>query len=332
MIWKFDPLTKRTIWGGGTLHNIYPALSSTLETSDPADIHTAYSVGEIWLLSGVEGRESVVASGPDKGKSISQILSADSHRILGKRIVEKYGEKFPLLIKFIDAADDLSIQVHPDDDMARSEGLDRGKSEMWYVVAADADARLAVGFKEPQDPQSFQSMTDMSDICDRLRYSSVSAGDVFYIPPGRIHLLGAGCKVLEIQQTSDITYRLYDYNRTDKDGRQRELHTELGHRALNYEDIYGYRIAYNTVIPNAILVATPHFTVRRLLLSAPFELRHHKFDSFRIFIALSGSAMIIEGEEQLKINPGECLLASADSDARIIPDGEFVTIETYIEG
>ncbi len=332
MIWKFDPLTKRTIWGGGSLYSMYPALASTLQTSDANDIHTDNPVGEIWLLSGVEGSESVVSSGPDKGKSISKIISADSHRILGKGIVEKYGDKFPLLIKFIDAADDLSIQVHPDDDMARSVGLDRGKSEMWYVVSADTDARLAVGFKEPQDPKSFQSMTEMSDICDLLRYSYVSAGDVFYIPPGRIHLLGAGCKVLEIQQTSDVTYRLFDYNRKDKDGRYRELHTELGNRALNYDDIYGYRIAYNNLNHNAILVSTPHFTVRRLLLSAPLELRHHSFDSFRIFIALSGSATVTEGEQTLQINPGECLLASADSTARIIPDGEFTTIETYIEG
>ncbi|MDE5774468.1 MAG: class I mannose-6-phosphate isomerase [Muribaculaceae bacterium] len=328
MIWKFHPLAKRKIWGGGTLQSMYPVLADSVCNEDgPADDE----IGEIWLLSGLPGSESVVSEGPDAGMSLSELVSEYGERLLGRSVMSRYGDCFPLLVKFIDAADDLSIQVHPDDGMAICQGLKWGKSEMWYVIGAEEGARLGVGFRCPQNPDYFRTLTDSEDICGSLRYTNVREGDLFYIPAGRIHVLGGGCKVLEIQQSLDVTYRLFDYHRIDADGRERELHTELGHRALNFNDTTGHSIPYDRKRPTALLAATPHFTIIRRALQAGESNVPEIIDSFRIIIALKGSATITDSDIRYKLYPGECVLLSSDSSPVIETTEGFEAVESYIE-
>ncbi|MDE5552792.1 MAG: class I mannose-6-phosphate isomerase [Muribaculaceae bacterium] len=330
MIWKFRPLSKRRIWGGGTLHAMYPALSSSVAVGDEGLFGDL--VGEVWLLSGISGSESIVSQGADAGKSLNDLVREYGRQIMGDNNLERYGETFPLLIKLIDAAQDLSIQVHPGDEMARESGMMWGKSEMWYVIGTEPNARLAVGFNAPQEPKRFREMTLNGDVCQTLRYTSVRTGDLFYIPSGRIHVLGAGCKVLEIQQTSDVTYRLYDYHRKDVDGKERELHTELGYRALNFNDTSGHSIDYDRESRDAVLMETPHFTAKRRLLGAGEKINFQPVDSFRILVCLSGAAAAIEPDgEEMMIRPGECMLISADSEAVINTQIGFEAVETYIE-
>lgn len=330
MIWKFRPLSKRRIWGGGTLHTMYPALSSSVSSS--GDELFGNTVGEVWLLSGVSGSESVVSQGRDSGKSLNEIVREYGPNVMGRANMERYGETFPLLIKLLDAAQDLSIQVHPGDEMAREHGMMWGKSEMWYVIGSEPDARLAVGFNAPQDPEKFREITVAGDVCRTLRYTPVGVGDLFYIPPGRIHVLGAGCKVLEIQQTSDVTYRLFDYHRKDIDGKERELHTDLGQRALNFNDTAGHAIVYDRESPDAVLMETPHFTAKRRLLASGSSINLRPLDSFRIIVCLSGEATVMEpSDDEIIIQPGECLLVSADSRASLRTETGFEAVETYIE-
>lgn len=328
MIWKFRPLAKRKIWGGGTLKSMYPVLADSVCDENGLAVD---EIGEVWLLSGLPGSESVVSEGSDAGMSLSRLVSKYGERLLGRTVMSRYGDCFPLLVKFIDAADDLSIQVHPDDGMAIGQGLKWGKSEMWYVVGAEDGARLGVGFRCPQNPDYFRTLTDSEDICGSLRYSNVREGDLFYIPAGRIHVLGGGCKVLEIQQSSDVTYRLFDYHRKDADGRERDLHTELGHRALNYNDTTGHSISYDRERSTALLAATPHFTTIRRVLEAGEAKMPEIVDSFRIIIALKGSATITDSDICYSLYPGECVLLSSDSRAVIETTEGFETVESYIE-
>ena len=267
---------------------------------------------ENWVLSGVPGSESVVAEGPDAGRKISEI----------------YPGGFPLLIKFIDARDDLSIQVHPNDELAAVRHGCKGKTEMWYVIGADEGAHLLSGLKEKIDPEKYVELVEKGTIVDVLDRYEVSAGDVFFLPAGRIHAIGGGCHIAEIQQTSDITYRIYDYGRPGLDGKPRQLHTQEAKDAIDYSVLPDYRTPYKPCRgKNVELVKCPFFTTSLLDLEDTYEQKLDDCGDFLIVICLEGSGEI-NGTD---IAPGEAvLLPASDYVAVISPRWHMKLLTTHV--
>lgn len=320
-MWTFNPIYKTVIWGGKKIA-AYKNISSPLS-----------DIGESWELSGVCGSESVVSSGPDKGLTINDLIRRDGAALLGKKNYIRFGDTFPLLIKFIDAGRDLSVQVHPSDELAHKRGVESGKTEMWYVIGADKAARLVTGFKRKIEPSEYYSLVESGEIMDVLNFEEVTPGKVFYIPAGRVHAIGKGSFVVEIQQTSDVTYRLYDYKRKDKDGKERELHTELAFDAINFDDTDGKPIDYVSRVNFPVnLVTTPYFTTN--LLKADHELirDYSEWDTFVAIICTQGSAVLTAGTETHTLTTGHTILIPASCRSLTIrPNGLFEGIETFIK-
>ena len=247
---KFKPILKSTIWGG---EKIIPFKHLDCQQAQ---------VGESWEISDVPGDESVVADGADAGKNLTQMVSEYKGALVGESNYKRFNGKFPLLIKFIDAQQDLSIQVHPDDELAMKRHNSMGKTEMWYVIGNDGGkAHLRSGLSQQITPDQYAAMIADNTICDALSDYAVQPGDVFFLPAGRIHSIGAGCFIAEIQQTSNITYRIYDFNRKDKNGNTRELHTELSKDAIDYTVSEDYRTHYTPKQNEPVeLVSCPYFT------------------------------------------------------------------------
>ena len=265
---------------------------------------------ESWVLSGVPGNESVVAEGPDAGKKITDIWPG----------------QFPLLIKFIDAHKDLSIQVHPDDELAAKRHNCKGKTEMWYVINASEGAHLLSGLKEKIDADKYVKLVEQDKIVSVLADYPVNAGDVFFLPAGRIHAIGGGCYIAEIQQTSDITYRIYDYGRLGLDGKPRQLHTQEAKDAIDYTVYEDYRTHYVARRnENVELVKCPFFTTSLLELSEPFQLDTTGCGDFLIVICMEGEGKI--GDVSLK--PGEAVLLTAkDGNQQIVPESSGIKLLT----
>lgn len=320
-MWKFDPIFKSTIWGG---EKIAPFKHTVTDQAQ---------IGESWEISGVPGSESIVADGPDKGLSLSQLLEKYGKSLLGERNYKRFGNRFPLLIKFIDAAADLSVQVHPDDALAQRRGEANGKTEMWYVIDADKEARLANGFKNPVDPADYEGLVESGRIEEVLNFVDIRPGDTFFIPAGRVHAIGAGSFVAEIQQTSDVTYRIYDYHRKDKNGNERQLHTELAKEAINFNDTDGDPVEYteHPDIP-VNLVRTPFFSTNVLEIDSEVMRDYSECDTFVILIAVKGEAEIACGRQTMTLRGGETLLVPASaSGITINPKGNgFRALESYI--
>ena len=232
---KFEPLLKQTLWGGSKIIP-FKHLDAQLE-----------NVGESWEISGVSGNETIVANGQYKGMSLNQLVRELKGSLVGEENYQRFGDEFPLLIKFIDACQDLSIQVHPTDEIAHRQGKSRGKTEMWYTLESAPGAQLYNGLKQQITPEQYKEMVADDTITDALARYEVKEGDVFFIPAGRIHAIGAGCFVAEIQQTSDVTYRIYDFKRKDKNGNYRELHTQLASESIDYTVLDNYRTVYEPV-------------------------------------------------------------------------------------
>ena len=233
---KFEPILKQTLWGG---NKIIPFKHLT---------ENLPNVGESWEVSSVEGSESVVANGACKGMTLPEVVRTYKEELVGEANYARFGDKFPLLIKFIDAQRDLSIQVHPDDELARKRHNSFGKNEMWYVISAEPGAKLISGFSQEITPKEYKERVADGTFADVLQACEVKPGDVFYVPAGRVHGIGAGVFVAEIQQTSDITYRIFDYNRKDKDGKLRELHINQAVDAINFEDVEeDFRTSYEPI-------------------------------------------------------------------------------------
>lgn len=283
---KFNPILKSMIWGGDKLRQ-YKAIETDQK-----------NIGESWELSGVPGNESVVSNGELAGRTITELIKEYGPELLGRKVYETYGEKFPLLIKFIDARDDLSIQVHPDDAMAQ-EVHDQpfGKTEMWYVVSADKDAHLMSGLSAEITPEEYVSRVESNTITDVLCDYKVAAGDVFFLPSGRVHSIGKGCFIAEIQQTSDLTYRIYDFGRLGLDGKPRELHTELAKDAIDYSVSEDYRTAYTPAQnEDTPLVECEYFKTHLLDLTEPLSVDVKSKDSFMIVICLEGLGKLKDSE------------------------------------
>lgn len=320
-MWTFNPILKTLIWGGEKIAP-YKGIRTALK-----------NIGESWEISGVAGSESVVADGPDKGLTLSQLLEKYGEKLLGKKNYKKYGNSFPLLIKFIDAAHDLSVQVHPDDELARKRGSLFGKTEMWYVLGAEEGALLANGFNREVKPEEYKNLVDTGEIMDVLNFNPVKKGDAFYIPAGRVHAIGKGAFVAEIQETSDITYRLYDYKRKDENGNERELHTEEAFEAINFSDTDGHAVEY-TAHPDVPvnLVTSPFFTTNLLDIDHEVMRDYSEWDTFVVIICTKGSARLTTSDSSIILNEGHSVLIPAYCKSLSIrPEGTFEALETYIK-
>lgn len=302
MIYRFEPILKSTIWGGERI-----ASFKGLEVEDK-------TVGESWEISGVKGNVSVVADGPDAGMSLNDLIDRDPDGILGHKNHERFGKEFPLLIKFIDARADLSIQVHPDDRLAEARHNSKGKTEMWYVIDATDDAHLRSGLSAQLDPEKYVKVVEDNTICDYLTDYNVTPGNVFFLPAGRIHSIGAGCFIAEIQQTSDITYRIYDFNRRDAKGNLRQLHTQEAKDAIDYTVLPDYRTDYkendNALNP---LVDCPYFNVALLDVDRDHTVELADVDSFTIIIGVEGSVEVTADGCTATVEAGRTVLIPASA-------------------
>ncbi len=319
MMYKFKPLLKQTLWGGNKII-AFKHLDLQME-----------HVGESWEVSGIKGCESVVAGGPDEGKGLNQLVHEQKGLLVGKENYERFGDEFPLLIKFIDAHQNLSIQVHPDDETARRHGKGHGKTEMWYVLKSASGAQLYNGLRQHITPETYKQMVEDGTITNALAHYTVHEGDVFFIPAGRIHSIGAGAFVAEIQQTSDVTYRIYDFKRKDKNGNYRELHTEKAAEAIDYTVHESYRTYYEPMQDEGVqLIACPHFTTAVYDLNDPMTIDYSELDSFVVYIGLQGSCELTDDHgETISFREGESVLIPATT-RTIKVEGTIKFLETYV--
>ena len=318
---KFKTILKTLVWGGEMI-----APYKGIETDQ-------HKIGESWELSGVKGNESVVAEGPMAGKTITELVKEYKGALIGEHVYANTGDEFPLLVKFIDALQDLSIQVHPDDELAaaRHNGS-KGKTEMWYVVDAAPGAHLLVGLKEKITPEIYAEKVADGTITDVLCRYDVKPGDVFFLPAGRIHAICGGCFIAEIQQTSDITYRIFDYNRPGLDGKPRQLHTELAKDAIDYTVYKDYRTHYSPVQNEEVeVVSCPYFTTSIYDLTLPYAKDLSGIDSFLVVMCLQGSGTLEVDGEDIDIRQGETVLIPADADdICFIPEEGMKVLTSYI--
>lgn len=298
---KFNPILKSAIWGG---EKLIPYKGLTTSQTE---------VGESWELSGVTDNESIVANGELAGKSIPQLIAQYGAALVGERNLARFGNEFPLLIKFIDAKQDLSIQVHPNDELAAKRHNSKGKTEMWYVVDCDESAHLRSGFSKEVTPQQYVESVEQDTITTILQEYDVKKGDLFFLPAGRIHSIGAGCFIAEIQQTSNITYRIYDFNRTDAAGNPRELHTELAKDAIDYTLLDDYRTHYdNSALDTELeVVECDYFKTSLYSLTKDMSIDYTSIDSFVIYICMEGAAVIESAQGTITLNSYETILLPA---------------------
>ena len=317
-MYKFEPLLKQTLWGGD---KIIPFKHLDVKQEN---------VGESWEISGVKDNETIVANGPEKGKSLNELVREQKGRLVGEENYQRFGDEFPLLIKFIDARQDLSIQVHPTDEIAHRQGKSRGKTEMWYALAPTPGAQLYNGLKQQITPEQYKEMVENDTITDALARYEVREGDVFFIPAGRIHAIGAGCFVAEIQQTSDVTYRIYDFKRKDKNGNYRELHTKEAAESINYTVLDNYRTEYDLPENEGVQVVTcPYFTTAVYDLTEPMTLDYSELDSFVILIGVKGEGTIAADGEEMEFKMGDTVLIPATA-TEVKVKGTIRFLETYV--
>ena len=298
---KFNPILTPTIWGGNEICKF-----------KGVDAHEA-GIGESWEISDLKNAESIVENGTLRGESLGSLIQKYQSDLVGKHVYERFGDKFPLLIKFIDASNDLSIQVHPDDILAEKRHGSFGKTEMWYVVKAKEGAGLYSGFSKQITPDEYVERVENNTFMDVLKRYQVDAGDVFFLPAGRVHAIGSGIFIAEIQQTSDVTYRIYDYNRRDSEGHTRELHTELAKDAIDYEVLDDYRTHYHPDLNEAEpLVECRYFHINILELNKDMQRDYSDIDSFVIYMCVDGNCNIIEQSGKVTtLRKGETLLIPA---------------------
>lgn len=298
---KFTPLFKYRIWGG-------EKLKTELNKN-----YTEENIGESWEISDVSGDATKVAEGALQGKTLRELTKEFKGDFVGNAVYEKFGEEFPLLIKFIDAKTPLSIQVHPSNEIAKERHNSFGKNEMWYVMQADENAELIVGFDEQIDKEQYKTHLKNNTILDVMHHENVQKGDTFYIPTGRVHAIGAGVLLAEIQQTSDITYRIYDYDRVDaKTGEKRELHNDLAIDVIDYEVHANYKTNYSLEKNKSnVLVHSPYFKTNILDINTTVAKDYTAIDSFVIYMCVEGAVTIIHNDKSYQINNGETILLPA---------------------
>lgn len=317
---KFKPILKDKIWGGPKLRDVLGK-----QASDKA--------GESWEISGVQGDISVVENGFLAGNSLQELAEIYMGDLLGDGIYERFGVEFPILIKFIDAADVLSVQVHPDDVMARERHKTYGKTEMWYIVESDK-GQLIAGFNRKLDQEQYLQHKNGGSLKEILNYEAVAPGDIYFMPAGRVHAIGAGVLLAEIQQTSDVTYRIYDWDRSDEQGKSRELHTDLALEAIDFSFHTQYKTPY-TALQNSTVSAvdSPFFTTSVIQLDRPVEKDLNLIDSFVIYMCMGGAVGIAYGKGEVEvIKKGETILIPAElKNLALIPTEASTLLEVYIK-
>jgi mannose-6-phosphate isomerase len=316
---KFTPLYKYRIWGGEKLRTV---LNKDYEED---------KIGESWEISGVEGDETLVSNGALIGKSLKELIGLYKGDLVGNAVYSNFGNTFPLLIKFIDAKTPLSIQVHPSNEIAKERHNSFGKNEMWYVMQADADAELIVGFDKKISQNDYKTHLKNNTILDVMHHENVASGDTFYIPTGRVHAIGAGVLLAEIQQTSDVTYRIYDYDRVDaKTGEKRELHNDLATNVIDYQVHDSYKTSYkkdkNT---SNILVHSPYFKTNIIFVEGKMEKDYSNIDSFIILMCVAGAVSIHSNGDTYKLKQGETILIPASLHALEIASTTAKVLEAY---
>lgn len=318
---KFKTIYKDKIWGGEKIKSYLGKDFSPLP-----------NCGETWEISGVKSDVSVVENGEFAGQTLASLLEKHKDELVGKSVYSRFGNEFPLLVKFIDANDDLSIQVHPDDSLAKKRHNSFGKTEMWYVIQADEGAKLIAGFNQSVDETIYLEKLNSGELNDILNEEEVNAGDVFFLPAGRVHTIGKGLLIAEIQQTSDITYRIYDFDRVDDKGNKRELHTQEALAALDYNVYPEYKSVYDKKTNEVIEVVTcPYFTTNILEFTQPVT-RDYSFDSFVIHVCVQGSYTLKFETETLEVKMGDCILIPAGvNSVSLGTETGFKILETYIE-
>jgi len=318
---KFKPVFKDKIWGG-----------QKIKTSLGLDFSPLQNCGEAWALSGVPDGQTIISNGFLEGNELNEILDIYMDELVGERIYEKYPHEFPILVKFIDANDWLSIQVHPDDALAARRKIGNGKTEMWYVLDADPGAELITGFAGKMNAASYLEHQNQKKLKDALNFEKVAKGDVFFIPAGRVHALGPGILLAEIQQTSDTTYRIYDWDRLDGEGRSRELHTDLALEAIDFSPVDSYRTTYRREMNNSVaLVECPFFTTNLLEFDCLTPKDYSELDSFVIYVCVEGKAVLQSGEVSVPLQKGEVVLLPATTELiSLFPEPYIKVLEVYI--
>tara|TARA_R110000765_G_scaffold305964_1_gene399834 strand:- start:855 stop:1817 length:963 start_codon:yes stop_codon:yes gene_type:complete len=316
---KFNPILKERLWGGRKLGDIFGKPIKS-------DI-----TGESWEISTVKGDISVVSNGDLAGSTLQDLIDANSEALLGKSVVARFGKEFPILIKFIDAKQDLSIQLHPNDKLAKERHNSFGKTEMWYIMDADKDADLIVGFNKNVTKEEYQKSIENDTLLDLLNYEKVKEGDTFFINTGKIHAIGAGVVLAEIQQTSDVTYRVFDFNRKDKEGNLRELHTDMAVDAMDYQQKDDFIVKYSKE-NNAVntMVDCPYFKTNYINLSENFKQDISNRDSFTIYMCVSGSATVVNDSGEATIKKGETVLVPANSKQITLKTNKATLLEVTI--
>lgn len=322
---KFNPILINKIWGGKRLESVLKKKVGNLQ-----------SVGESWELSGVKNNVSNVSNGFLSGKNLNELIENYKGSLVGNKIFNQFGTEFPLLIKFIDANDYLSIQVHPDDEMAKIRHNTYGKTELWYIIEAKKDAELIVGFNQEMNKEKYMQQVDAGNLQKVLNIEKVKPGDVFFMPAGRVHATGPGILFAEIQQTSDITYRIYDWDRVDDQGKERELHTNLAVDAIDYKLITDFKTPYLTSKNNTNkIIQSNFFSTNILVFDCDIKKDYSALDSFVIFMGLEGTTQIQyhENEPIVLLEKGETILMPAClNNITLIPENEESKIlEIYID-
>ena len=317
---KFIPILKPTIWGG---HKLGTILNKPLGNSD------AY--GESWEISGVEGDISIVKEGALQGKTLTAIINKYKGGLIGNKVYQHFGEKFPLLIKFIDANQDLSIQVHPDDVLAKKRHNSYGKTEMWYVIDAEKDATLISGFNKETNKEEYLKSFNSGKLTELLNKEQATNDDVFFLPAGRVHTIGKGLMIAEVQQTSDITYRIYDFDRVDKDGNKRELHVEEALDAIDFNYYNDYKTAYDQTQKQVELATSNYFICNRILSQSATTKNYSSIDSFIILMVLEGGGALQTNDGAYPYNKGDTYLIPASiNEVTINPESSSKILEIYL--
>ncbi|HDP75020.1 MAG TPA: mannose-6-phosphate isomerase [Bacteroidales bacterium] len=320
---KFKPILKERIWGGAKLRD-------KMGKQFP-DSKEKY--GESWEVSGVEGDVSVVQNGFLAGNTLNELIEVYMGDLVGESLYERFGEEFPLLIKLIDASETLSIQVHPSDEIARERHHAYGKTEMWYIIDADRDALIYTGFEKDITREEYIQAVKDGNLERYLHQEQAIAGDVFFIPAGRVHAIGKGVLLAEIQQTSDITYRIFDWNRVDGSGKSRELHTELAVDAIDFSKVHNPKTHPEyEVNRTSELSACKYFTVNRITFTSAMQRDYNMLDSFVIYLCLEGEGSVVyaSGASE-RLTKGETVLLPADlKDVILRPQGKCSLLEVYV--
>ena len=318
---KFKTIFKDKIWGGSKINDILEKDFSPLP-----------NCGETWEVSGVKGNISVVKEGHLEGKELTTLIEEYKGELVGNAVFQKFGTEFPLLIKFIDANNDLSVQVHPDDVLAKERHNSFGKTEMWYVFQADEGSSLVSGFNKTTNKEEYLEKLNSGNLYDILNVEKVKADDVFFLPAGRVHTIGKGLLIAEIQQTSDITYRIYDFDRRDAQGNTRELHTEEAIDAIDYNAYDEYKSLYESKKNEAIqLVTCNYFETNKLHFDQISKRDYSSIDSFVIHICMEGKYTLKSESGDIEVFKGDSILLPASiNNVELVPQGEFKILETYV--